>query len=366
MYFSARSQEIHRAKSLPSNQYDSGRSSKQSDSVLGATNTPSTSQHTNSIVDDDDCNHESENFDLEKTPVRVQNSLVISGTCHSGAYVSHIDHISAFFVQLPSSMNKFQTLHAQMNECYAQHAVNETISLKESDYCVAQYSKDNEFYRARVVTVEKNPKVRYEVIYIDFGNSEWLPTEKIRPMFREFSYLPVQAIVCTLSEVMPSNSGRPSWSSDEGKRAVEVFKNMVLNKSVDVTFLPKTNLWPLCFVKISTDEGQDMYTYLTSDLSGNILAKATKGNYDLFAEFNSLLQKRDYILYSIPYEGDGNDDHDSQTYQEDTFLKNLVEKASYNILHASVIEKKHDGTTIFCKNHFSKQFLFKLEQVYNN
>ncbi len=42
---------------------------------------------------------------------------------------------------------------------------------------------------------------RYLVIYVDFGNSEWIHIKGIRPLHAEFAELEVQSIAVTLSHV---------------------------------------------------------------------------------------------------------------------------------------------------------------------
>ncbi|CAF1017756.1 unnamed protein product [Didymodactylos carnosus] len=325
MDFSDHLFDADRSKSSTPIQYDSGRSSKRNDNVSRTSRTTTCSEHVDFVDNDDDYYNEYKNYDFDKAPVCVQNSLVIAGNCHVKAYVSHINHISAFFVQLPSSQLKFQQLQIQMkqeynlkcfviatkhcllfSECYLKHAIKETLSLHQGDYCVAQYSQDKIFYRGRILDIKKNPEIEYEVVFIDFGNSEWMRKENIRPMFKEFSFLPAQAIPCTLSKVMPLNSDRPTWLSDKGKQAVQIFKNLIFDKYVDVTFLPNTDFWSLCFVKIVDENGQDIRDFLIQQN----LVKATKGNTDLSAELNLLFTKRDYIMYAIPYEGDGYDNFD--------------------------------------------------------
>ena len=42
---------------------------------------------------------------------------------------------------------------------------------------------------------------QYLIIYVDFGNSEWIHIKGIRPLHAEFAELKVQSIAVTLSHV---------------------------------------------------------------------------------------------------------------------------------------------------------------------
>ena len=52
---------------------------------------------------------------------------------------------------------------------------------KVGDIVAAQFSADNEWYRARVRRVDRDAK-KADLLYIDYGNSESLPWSKLRPL----------------------------------------------------------------------------------------------------------------------------------------------------------------------------------------
>nr|XP_054750958.1 uncharacterized protein LOC129256801 isoform X1 [Lytechinus pictus] len=59
----------------------------------------------------------------------------------------------------------------------------------------AQFSKDDYWYRARVVDVDAEANT-VQVFYLDYGNCEWLVRSKIRPAMPQFLHLPFQAVEC--------------------------------------------------------------------------------------------------------------------------------------------------------------------------
>ncbi|KAI8813003.1 hypothetical protein BJ742DRAFT_752189 [Cladochytrium replicatum] len=66
---------------------------------------------------------------------------------------------------------------------------------RNGEYVSGQFSADNAWYRARVKKVNQEDKT-FQVLYIDYGNSEILPLERIRVLDSQFSTmtLPAQAI----------------------------------------------------------------------------------------------------------------------------------------------------------------------------
>lgn len=123
---------------------------------------------------------------------------------------------------------------------------------KTGEFVSAQFSADNEWYRARVRSNDRAAKVA-EVIYVDYGNSEKIPWSKLRPMDQpQFSVqkLKPQAIDASLSFVqLPTGA---DYFEDaigfmaevtEGKRLVGSF-DFVDNKenlSYITLYDPKTN-----------------------------------------------------------------------------------------------------------------------------
>ena len=64
--------------------------------------------------------------------------------------------------------------------------------------CVAKFSFDNKWYRARVT--ELGPSGLVTVMYVDYGNTETLPLSDIRKLLQRFLETPprVMCSVCLL------------------------------------------------------------------------------------------------------------------------------------------------------------------------
>ena len=73
-------------------------------------------------------------------------------------------------------------------------------------YCLAQFS-DGNWFRAKVESVALGG--RLDVIFVDFGNREAVNLSQIRSMAEEFVSLPVQALRCSLSGLLPEEALHP-------------------------------------------------------------------------------------------------------------------------------------------------------------
>ncbi len=67
--------------------------------------------------------------------------------------------------------------------------------------CLAQYSLDNEWYRASVQRViSKDPvNPQYAVIFLDFGNTDRVGGKNVRQIDSALAAVPAQAHTCSLA-----------------------------------------------------------------------------------------------------------------------------------------------------------------------
>ena len=72
--------------------------------------------------------------------------------------------------------------------------------------CCAQFTEDDNWYRARIVESHaKGDMPRAQVIYVDFGNHEPLPTSRLRLLRKEHAELPMMAVLCALDGAVPAD-----------------------------------------------------------------------------------------------------------------------------------------------------------------
>ncbi|KAJ1933226.1 hypothetical protein EC988_009193, partial [Linderina pennispora] len=120
--------------------------------------------------------------------------------------VSELLSPSSFFVQVakPSAIKQLETLMAEL--AVSQPALPADFSPKAGALVSACYTVGDEWHRAKVRKVLPG-KREFEVVYVDFGNSETLPLDRLRPLAAKFAALPHQAIEAQLAFVQtPSDS----------------------------------------------------------------------------------------------------------------------------------------------------------------
>ncbi|CAF0843259.1 unnamed protein product [Didymodactylos carnosus] len=246
-------------------------------------------------------------------PICIAYQLIEPYQQFNSAFVSHIDHPTSIFIQLPKTGIKFQELHQKMNYHYRTYE-KETIPtlLKAGDFCIAIYSKDSEYYRARILKVNQENRI-YCIVFVDFGNSEWTLHDNIRILREEFSLLEAQAIPCSLNRIIPCQMSaddiklnlKNKWHSQVGKECTEKLKELVLEKQVIVTFLPKESGydWPLHIIEINIPKRPD---YFFKDiglyLENTVYAKYSGSNRvfreELFPKFGQTPFEK--YLYGLP------------------------------------------------------------------
>ncbi|RKP10055.1 hypothetical protein THASP1DRAFT_22190 [Thamnocephalis sphaerospora] len=92
---------------------------------------------------------------------------------------------------------------------------------KNNELCSARFTEDNQWYRARVRRHVDGGK-SVEVHYIDYGNAETLPLERVRPLPDNFTKLPAQS-----REAVFAFLKVPARSSDYGDEAAQCIGNLV-------------------------------------------------------------------------------------------------------------------------------------------
>lgn len=146
------------------------------------------------------------------------------------AAVTDVHSPEDFFCQLLQDARKLAELQAALSAHYSTTPSCENFSPSVGDVCCAQFTEDNQWYRASVIrSVTEDSAL---VGYVDYGNFEVLPVSRLRPMLPVFQELRWQAIKCSLAGVKPSKG---TWTSE----AVSAMKENVANKIVTVKVLKK-------------------------------------------------------------------------------------------------------------------------------
>ncbi|XP_064177328.1 tudor domain-containing protein 1 isoform X4 [Anguilla rostrata] len=181
------------------------------------------------------------------------------------AMVTHVQCPSELICQKVENASVIQEMQLKLREYCAQTAASEDFRPAPGSVCCSQFTEDHQWYRATVLGYSSETRVC--VGYIDFGNSEEVDLNCLRPINAELAALPMQAIPCVLADVKPV-SGR--WSDE----AILLLKKSVCNKFVRVEIVGERQSAALV---VLTDEYSDPQTSVNEMLlaSGHALLDDT-------------------------------------------------------------------------------------------
>ncbi|KAJ6642393.1 Maternal protein tudor [Pseudolycoriella hygida] len=148
--------------------------------------------------------------ELTRNGHAIRLDSIISG---SKCYVSHINSISDFYIQMKSDTNALEKL--------ADYLLDESkfaimTDVKEGVLCSAKYLDDGLWYRGKIKSHKEDGT---EVCFIDYGNSSI--TNEIRILPTEIANIPALAKYCSL--IKPKDV--QYWSKSAEKRFVELANN---------------------------------------------------------------------------------------------------------------------------------------------
>lgn len=105
---------------------------------------------------------------------------------YRAVYVTEITDTMHFYTQDVETGTQLENLMETMRaEIAAQPPVEGSYAARRGDYCIANFSSDGEWYRARVEKVQSPAKVH--VFYIDYGNREIVPSTRLAVIPPAFS-----------------------------------------------------------------------------------------------------------------------------------------------------------------------------------
>ncbi|KFR10716.1 Tudor domain-containing protein 1, partial [Opisthocomus hoazin] len=110
-----------------------------------------------------------------------------------------------FYCQISnnSELQALNLLNKSLSE-YCQKTPPNVSKPENGEPCCAFFSGDGNWYRALVQNVTSDGSVK--VCFVDYGNVEEVPLDKVRHISSSFLKLPFQGIKCWLSGIKPSNS----------------------------------------------------------------------------------------------------------------------------------------------------------------
>ena len=133
---------------------------------------------------------------------------------------------SKFFCQFSfDNIESLQVMMTQLHEFYSPASCSECIdglSCKIGDFVAAQFSADEQWYRAVVSSMEHG---QVNVFFVDYGNGEVVDYSKLRRLTPQFMDLEAQAVCCSLADVVPAS--KAGWSDE----AIDAFNELLLEHS---------------------------------------------------------------------------------------------------------------------------------------
>ena len=158
-------------------------------------------------------------------------------------YVSFIDSPTSFYCQPLNLTADLETMMQCLADTVAGGNVEPLESVCPGAPCLAQFSDDNEWYRARVESVSDNGTTDIVVHFVDYGNSESTTLSSLLKCPPSLFKEPIQAFHCSVFDTSTS-AGVDEWSDE----SIEVFRGLLGEEalSLTVTEFERESGWCVC------------------------------------------------------------------------------------------------------------------------
>ena len=154
-------------------------------------------------------------------------TLKIKVGSHFHLFISHINSLDSFYCQPVENSKSLDEAAKDMQLFYNSDKANELklSKIRVNQICCARYSVDASWYRAivKMVSVGQN----YEVQFVDFGNSELLPSSEIRDLTSTFKQLPISSLHCFLHGTRPRDE-----KSAFDENAIQKFEDLTFERQL--------------------------------------------------------------------------------------------------------------------------------------
>lgn len=194
----------------------------------------------------------------EPLPPQAQNEISSGSNCKSFIWkFPEAGQTVKIYVTVVNGPEYFWSRSADTEEMnYIEEKIEEAETLgpnslnyfrsciKSGDICLAKYSQDGKFYRAKVISVKGDNVV---VRHVDYGSEEAVHLEMVREIPCELLKVPNQAFACCLSGF---NSSEGSWLSEAKEKFYDMTEDLLLEAEVVETQGDKASEIPLSVVKL--------------------------------------------------------------------------------------------------------------------
>ncbi|XP_064610797.1 putative ATP-dependent RNA helicase TDRD12 [Liolophura sinensis] len=151
--------------------------------------------------------------EVESLPVALEDvSGEESSDTTTPVFISACGTPECFYLRLAERNQDREELMSRMNKDSSQQkVVLDEKKIKAGTLCLANFYIDDNWYRAKIVSVGNDDKV--DVLFVDYGDTETMSVQDIREIPEKYLRLPFQAMECGLPDVAPVGS---SWQEDDG------------------------------------------------------------------------------------------------------------------------------------------------------
>ncbi|XP_023716578.1 maternal protein tudor isoform X3 [Cryptotermes secundus] len=140
--------------------------------------------------------------------------------------VSYVVSASSFYVQLETNAEALKSVMLAIEAiCSGAAPFLEVDDLRIGLPCCAQYSEDEKWYRAKILSFSSN---LVEVMYVDYGNSDSVPLSSLKHIDQSLvKILNPQAIQCCLR----------GFQDNVNEKLADEFENMILDKTLTMVVM---------------------------------------------------------------------------------------------------------------------------------
>ena len=166
-------------------------------------------------------------------------------------YVTAIESPGCFFCLVSGTEEKLMALMSEISSVYDSLSDEELAlnAISVGDVCCAQFSEDNQWYRA---VVEDNTDGALTVRFIDYGNTETFPISRTKILKDAFFSEPPLAVKCSLLGVKPAAG--ETWSDESGT----LFEELTFEKELNAKFSSFTEPFEVQLNESGMDIGEQL------------------------------------------------------------------------------------------------------------
>ncbi|XP_047464892.1 tudor domain-containing protein 1 isoform X2 [Mugil cephalus] len=155
--------------------------------------------------------------------------------------------------QSPELLEALQSITTELQKTYSRPSVTTYVPCV-GEVCMVQFSCDLKWYRGLVQTLSADQKTAH-ILYIDFGNEENVPVERIKPLSADIQPFSPCAMECRIAGVVPVVD---SWSGE----CCIALRQLLAGKIVTVKLLETVEDGRVHLVDILLSMGKHLSTFL--------------------------------------------------------------------------------------------------------